>query len=133
MKVEIFTLCDYAINYNGSLCIIGTGEIFKSRHAGYVIRNKFLVYRIRFDANDSGKLRLGFSIFDDVGTTITHLAFDEFQPDYRNIYGFNSEIGIVPLETVSLPKLGVFSASLFANGELLASIPIFVFQTSGTG
>jgi hypothetical protein len=74
-----------------------------------------------------------FSISDDKGNEITHLAADEFQPDYQNVYGFNAETGVVPLETVVLQKLGVFSASLFANGGILASIPIFVFQSSGMG
>jgi hypothetical protein len=133
MKVEIFTLCDYAAQYGERLCIVGTGEIFRSKKSGYVIQSKFLVYRIRFEASDKGKLRLGFSILDDCGKTITQFALDEFEPVYKNIYGFNAEIGIVPLETVVLPNVGVFSACIFANGELLESIPLFVFQTSGTG
>lgn len=133
MKVEIFTLCDYATQHGDSLIIVGTGEIFRSKKKGYVIQNKFLAYRIRFEPKDKGGLRLGFSISDDTGKTITHLALDEFEPDYKNIYGFNAQTGVVPLETVVLPKLGVFSVSLSANGETLASIPIFVFQSVGTG
>jgi hypothetical protein len=134
MKIEIFTLCDYATDRgNKSLCIVDTGEIFQSKRGGYFFKYKFLAYRIRFEANDKPKLRLTFQISDSQGNNITTISTDEFEVVTKNIYGFNAETGVVTLENFSLPKSGVYSASLFANGELLASIPIFVFQSTGTG
>ena len=48
MVVEIFTLCDYAINENGKLTIVGTFDSFGSKDIPFVHDQCALVFKLRF-------------------------------------------------------------------------------------
>jgi len=65
VKVEIFTLCDYAVSVpGGKLTIVGTFDRLVVPQIPFQQPGFFIVGKFRFDADEVGEKRLKFSISD---------------------------------------------------------------------
>jgi len=51
MKAEIFTFCDFAAEYEGTLCIVGISEVFFANRFPLTIKSHFIAYKLRLGAD----------------------------------------------------------------------------------
>lgn len=71
MKVELLTLCDYAVAVpGGKLTIVGTFDRLTPPKLPFQQPSFFLVGKIRFDASEVGEKRLKFAFTDPDGKEI---------------------------------------------------------------
>lgn len=121
MKVDIFTLCDSAQEYNGKLVIVGTfnsiyAEQFPTLHPEFA-----LVARLVFDENERGKHHVNFSIKkNDEDIYIMHP--EEMIADTTPTEGKDTVINVVMKGVdIPIPSAGTYTISLRVDEKVWES------------
>jgi len=129
MEIEIFTLSDYAENFNGRLVIGGTFDLigaamFPTNHPSCALSLK-----MRFGEKEIGKhslqLRLidsnGNNIIPDLNTQVEVLAA-------QNGVSYSGVCCVFKLANVRFPSIGRYSFELYVDNEWTSALPINLMQ-----
>lgn len=117
MKIDIFTLCDSAQEYNGKLVIIGTfnnisAPQFPALHPGFS-----LVARIIFDETEKGIHQINFSIKKN-DADIYIMPPEQMTADTTETQGKDATINIVAKgDDIVIPAAGSYTVSLKVDGK----------------
>jgi hypothetical protein len=129
MKVDIFTLCQFANSEKGgNLNIIGAFQGFQLRQLPVVLPLCALAIRMRFEKVEEGPKKIRISIIDADGKAV----MPTLQAEMAVKVGANSSTATVPLvlliQPLKLPNFGEYSIDLAIDGRQEASTPLYVRQ-----
>ena len=128
MKLEIFTLCDSAVDYAGKLCILGAFDRIRSKEAPAVVQHCAVAARFRFHRIEDGAHRIRVTFADEDGKTVlpqvnaeVTVKFGEASPSVT----FNLVMGI---NTLKLERFGEYTVDLAVDGVHQGSLPLYLDQ-----
>ncbi|MFM8880251.1 MAG: DUF6941 family protein, partial [Verrucomicrobiota bacterium] len=70
LKLEIFTLCDSAVDYGGKVCILGAFDSVAAAEVPYTVTHCAVVARMRFHRIEEGNHKLRVTLADQDGKMI---------------------------------------------------------------
>jgi hypothetical protein len=129
MKVEIFTLCDFAsADAGGKLNVIGSFDHIWAMQVPVVWPLCALAAKMRFQMVEQGTKKIRISFIDADGTsvmpTLEAPIVVQFQP--------GESTATVPfvmiMQQIKLPHFGEYSIDLAIDGTQQASIPLIARQ-----
>ena len=131
MKVEVFSLCDFAsADAGGKLNVIG---IFDTIYAPNVpVTHGFcaLALRVRFDHVEEGNKKLKLSFIDSDGKPVMQ-SIETVLPVRMAANGSSASAQLVSIMSqISFPNFGEYAIELAIDGRQEASTPLFVRQVS---
>jgi hypothetical protein len=128
MKVDVFTLCDFAQTDRQKMTIVGAFSVVYSRQAPVVHPLCSLAIKMRFERIEEGEKRIRISIIDSDGKPILPTLEAQlnihFKPDDSVAM---SHIALL-IQQIKLPSFGEYSIDLAVDGRQEASTPLFVKQ-----
>lgn len=131
MEIQVATLCDSAVDYNGKLCVIGTFDQLFARQVPVVHPSCALALRLCFKPGDEGQHKLGIAFVDEDGQPIIK-PFEpvmEVRLPAENM--FITRNIVVNLQGLKLDKAGTYEVQISMDGNVLASIPLRVVLVEG--
>ena len=130
MKIDIFTLCDHAVNYGPKLCITGATDVIFAGQFPAVIQQAAIMAKMRFERHEQGMHTIKTSIIDADGKEVTNQPVVQvnvaFPPESPTGSELNMTFHIDNLRNVTIPKPGEYALSLFVDGSHVSTIPLFV-------
>jgi hypothetical protein len=128
MKLEILTICEFAANYNGKLCITGISDLFYSAKEPAKLQKCYLVYRVRYDPSEAGVHSLKVSVVDQDGKPVVPPLADKKTIQLREGSPGCIDTGIICLNGIPLPSFGEYSVELVVDDTPLASQPLYLLR-----
>ncbi len=130
MKLEILTLCHSASENTGNgIDIIAASDRVYSDCAPGKIKRCELFFRLRFDATEAGNHDVSISLIGEDGKSLMPSNKKQITAKLQNEYSTCTNLGIVGLNGVLLPKFGEYSLDFFVDGVAIGSQPLFFEQT----
>lgn len=130
MKLEIFTLCDSAVDYSGKLCVLGAFDHIRAKEAPHVVPLCSVVARMRFHRIEEGNHTLRVTLADEDGKTIVPNV--EAQVGVR--FGNKSQSAtfnlIMQINGLKLDTFGEYTVDLAVDGVHQGSIPLYFEQAN---
>lgn len=126
MKIEIFTLCDAATDYQGRLNLLGVFEGVAAPKTPVVRDRCCIVTRLRFTAEEAGSHQLKINIRNSKGIHLMPEMRAEFgvkMPANRNSVAVNM---ILNLNKLKIDEFGNHEIGLFMDDVLKGTIPLTV-------
>jgi hypothetical protein len=129
MKVELFTLCDFAqAEPTGKMNLLGTFDRIHAKEAP-IVRSVFAVAaRLRFEAHEEGTRTVALSFIDSDGQRVMPLLRAQFavkippgEPGVPLNY-----VMVVP--QIKLPRFGDYQIDLTVDDKVEATLPLYVRQ-----
>ncbi|HSJ04052.1 MAG: hypothetical protein ACAI34_15695 [Verrucomicrobium sp.] len=127
MQLLLATLCDFAADYQGKLCVTGAFDTLCAPQFPIVHPQCSLAVRFLFDAGDLGRRQVHIALLDDAGL--------EVMPAYTPVLEVAFPPGVVPFVTrnlvLNLQRLrfdhpGVYRFVIGLDGAELMSLPFRV-------
>jgi hypothetical protein len=126
LRIEIFTLCEGAVEQNGRLSLVGTYNTLNVATFPLTIALMTVVLRLRFGPGESGSHAIRFALIDtdgnslgaDVGGTILLCPDDEDRPYNHNL--------IVHLQSAQFAEPGEYAIDFHLDGKLEGRLPFFM-------
>ena len=128
MKIELFTVSDFAADYAGKLSIVGVFDTLFAKQAPVVHPHWCVAIKIRFEKIEEGQKRIRLSISDADGKAalpalempITAVVPDDTPSSTVNL--------VVNFAGAKFDNFGEHTLDLAVDGRHEASIPLFVRQ-----
>lgn len=128
MKVEMFVLCDAATEHMGKLNLLGTFDSIHARQVPAAHPFCAVAMRLRFERSERGDHRIRVNLIDADGQLVIpsldanlQVRFAEEAPSFAmNL--------ILNLQGIRFVRFGEYSIDLIADGQPVASLPLFVRQ-----
>ena len=125
MDIQLATLCDSAMDYNGKLCVLGTFDTIGSRALPVVHQNCVLAMRICFRSVDEGEHDLAIRIIDNDGQdAITPLPAVKFTINIPQEVDFVTRNMIFHFQALQFAKPGTYSLEISVDDDHLMSLPL---------
>jgi hypothetical protein len=121
MDVQILTLCDFAEDFGGKLCITGTFDTLRVADFSKAVSSYSIAARIAFDQGEIGHQEFVFAIRDEEGKDLVPEMRGGFDIGERNSFMGASNI-VLTMNGIRFPRAGVWFVSLSVNGSHLKSI-----------
>lgn len=133
MDIQVASLCDYAADYQGKLCIQGAFDTLFARQFPVVHPMCSLALRVCLTPEDAGDHKLGISIVDEDGVAL--------DPERMPITGdlkvalpegaaFFTRNLIMNFQGLKFEKTGNYSVDITLDEELVSRIPLRIVQVS---
>ncbi len=129
MKVELFTICDSAVEYNGKAVIVGTFNEVSSPSYPVNMPNFNLVARLSYERDESPIKEVSISSYhvDDTDLKIMNFKFPrnvdmKINPDKRNFINV-----MLKLDNIVIPKPGTYKIAI-SDGESVADIEFYAVR-----
>jgi hypothetical protein len=128
MKIELFTVSDFAADYGNKLTIVGIFDTIFSRQAPIVHPTWAFAIKVRFDKSEEGQKKIKLSISDEDGRTLI-TPFDvsvdaKTAPDH---YSGTFQV-VANIVGAKIERFGEYTINLAIDGQHEGSIPLFVRQ-----
>ena len=126
MDIQVATLCDAAVDYNGKLCVIGTFDQLFARQLPVVHPQCALALRICFKPADEGQHKLGIAFIDEDGRQV----IKPFEPTMEvrlppEGYFITRNI-VLNLQGLRFDKAGPYEVQISLDNQVMASVPLRV-------
>ncbi len=129
MDFQVSTLCDYAADYQGKLCVQGAFDTLFARQTPVVHPSCALALRITLTPEDEGDHKLGISIVDEDGEALDK----ERMPITGDLHvqlpegaSFFTRNLIMNFQGLTFEKAGTYSVDISLDGEILTRVPLRV-------
>lgn len=129
MKVEVFTLCDAAADYQGRLSILGIFNFFFAKDLPASHPHCAVALRLRLIKAEEGKHSLILHIVDEDGTLIIPALNGEFGVKLPENERAGTVNLVLNLQGLSFNHLGEYAINLVIDGQEIGSIPFWVKQS----
>jgi hypothetical protein len=126
MEIQVATLCDSAMDYNGKLCVLGTFDTICSRGTPVVHPQCALALRICFRPGDEGTRRLAIRFIDADGKQLMPPIGTQIQVKLPDDGYFVTRNIVLNLQRLKFEEVGHFSIDISADGEMLTRVPLRV-------
>ncbi|MEZ5301629.1 MAG: hypothetical protein R3F11_13405 [Verrucomicrobiales bacterium] len=149
MDVQVATLCDSAMDYNGKLCVLGTFDTICSRGTPIIHPQCSLALRICFRPGDEGTHQFEIALIDADGQLVRHQAPGKFgEPEMNPTLHLRPKINIrfpgedsyfitrnivLNLQRLKLDEAGQYSIDVSVDGEILTRVPLRVMLVEERG
>jgi hypothetical protein len=134
MDIQLATLCDSAMDYNGKLCVLGTFDTIGSRQLPVVHQNCALALRVLFRGEDEGTHNLSLRIVDadgkDAMPQLPPVQFDVRVPQEVDFITRNM---VLHFQALQFNAPGTFSLEVGVDGETRAQLPLRVIYVAPEG
>lgn len=129
MKVEIFTLCDFASSdAGGKLNVIGVFDSIYAREAPATYGLCALAIRIRFDKIEEGLKKLKISFVDSDGNPVMPAMEMQIQVQIPPLLQQANVQVVFLIPQVKFSNFGEYSVDLAIDSRQEASTPLYVRQ-----
>jgi hypothetical protein len=140
MDLQVATLCDSAVDYNGKLCVLGTFDTICAAKFPVVHAQCALAMRICFRPEDEGSREFRIRIIDADGGVIVSIppekgdganpaiGIDVKLPDDGYFLSRNLVFNLFRLK---FENQGQYSIDITCDGQLLARIPLRIMMLAG--
>jgi hypothetical protein len=129
MDIQIATLCDSAMDYNGKLCVMGTFDTIASRQLPVVHQNCALALRVLFRPSDEGTHALGLRVVDEAGAdAIPALPPVQFEVRLPQEADFITRNMVLHFQALQFPNGGTFNLEISINNKIVSKLPIRVLH-----
>lgn len=133
MDIQVASLCDYAADYQGKLCIQGSFDTLFARQFPVVHPMCALALRMCLLPEDQGDHKLGISIVDEDGVAL--------DPERMPILGdlkialpegasFFTRNLIMNFQGLKFEKTGNYAIEITLDGEVEKRIPLRIVQVA---
>lgn len=127
MDFQVSTLCDYAADYQGKLCIQGAFDSLFSRQFPVVHPACSLALRICLGPEDQGEHKLAITIVDEDGKALDAERMPiegNMQVSLPEGVSFMTRNLIMNFQGLRFEKEGTYSVDISVDGELATRIPL---------
>lgn len=128
MKVELFSLCEYASDMQGKLNVFGTFDSIRTHNVPIVYPICHLASRIRYERSEKGKHNFEIYFVDEDGRSIIPEIKGEMEvkiPEDQLSAAINLVIG---LGQIQFNKTGKYSVDLVIDGRHEHSLPLTILN-----
>ncbi|AOS44685.1 hypothetical protein Verru16b_01752 [Lacunisphaera limnophila] len=127
MKVEVLTLCDYAVAVpGGKLTIVGTFDRLALPKLPHQQPSFYLVAKVRFDITEAGEKRLQFTFTDPDGKQIAALPEMKVPVKLREEDYTAAMQVVLRINGLPLSQAGDHSVNLVIDGTREASVSLTI-------
>jgi hypothetical protein len=126
MDIQVASLCDSAVEYDGKLCLLGTFDTIITAVTPAVHQQCSLALRLLFRKEEEGPHTVAVLFVDEDGRSIVppmETTFDILLPE--DIY-FATRNLILNLQQLPFPRPGAYSIDVSVDKRQMASIPVQV-------
>ncbi len=129
MDVQIASLCDAAVDYNGKLCLMGTFDTIMASQFPSTHPYCSIAMRIVFQDSEQGRHQLKVTLIDADG----HNLLPKLEPvlDVRmpeNMFFATTNL-VFNLQGMKFERPGQYSIDLTMDGNIIARIPLQVLPS----
>lgn len=131
MKLEVFALCDAAVDYAGKLSLLGAFDGIFAREAPVLHPQCAIALRLRVARVEEGKHHLVLNFIDADGRLVMPSVNANFEvriPPDRESIAVNLVLNIHQLR---FERFGEHAVDLAVDGRQEGSLPLMVVQRSG--
>lgn len=130
MKTDLFSLCDFAADYNGKLSVIGVFDSLYTQQDAGAVRQCSVALRLRYEKKDEGKHTIKLTLSDAEGKTTAKLV--ETEIDLRASETAPTSIVQLALHigNLSLPHIGIYSLDLHVDSRQVDSTPLYLYKVN---
>ncbi len=129
MEIEVFALCDAAVDYQGRLSILGIFDSIFAANIPAVHPQCSVALRLRFSRIEEGKHKLSLHIVDTDGRLIIPQLDGEFAIQLQEPDRQGSVNLVLNLQGLSFTTYGEYAVNLAIDGRELGSLPFWVKQS----
>jgi hypothetical protein len=127
VKVEVLTLCDYAVAVpGGKLTIVGTFDRLAVPKLPHQQPSFYLVAKVRFDITEAGEKRLQFTFTDPDGKQIAALPEMKVPVKLREEDYTAAMQVVLRINGLPLAQTGDHSVNLVIDGQREASVSLTI-------
>jgi hypothetical protein len=128
MKLEIFTLCDSAVDYGNRLCILGAFDGIKAKEVPYVHPHCAVTARLRFHRIEEGHHRLRVTFADEDGKAV--IPSVETDITVRFVEGVQTMVVnlVLGINGLKLQNFGEYTVDMAVDNVHVGSLPLIVDQ-----
>ena len=129
MKVEIFSLCDFATSDSGGkLTIVGVFDAIWAREVPATHGLCAIALRVRFDRIEEGLKKLKVSFIDSDGNPVMPALEMQIQVQVPPIFQQANVQVVFLIPQIKFPNFGEYAIDLAIDSRQEASTPLFVRQ-----
>jgi hypothetical protein len=133
MDVQIATLCDFAVDYNGKMVISGTFDALAAKALPVVHGQCALAMRICLTPEDTGKHAMAINIIDEDGTSIDVQKMPikaEMPVQVPEEVPFVTRNLVLNFQGLRFPRAGIYSVDVTIDDELVVRLPLRIVQVN---
>lgn len=127
MKIQMFVLCDAAIDNQGKMSLLGTFDRIFSKQAPVVHRSCAVATIIRFDRIEEGTHTIKCTFCNEDGKLVMPALEGNVTISFQSGTNTMSHNMILNIQGLKLESYGEYSIDLAVDGRHEASIPLYVF------
>ena len=124
MEVEIFTLSDYAENFNGKLTIVGTFDAINSNVFPVIQPICALSLRLRFSEKETGNHKVTIRLIDKSSKELNKIDGDLTVMNPVNGSNYSSVNLVMKFNNLKFETEGQYSFELLIDGEWQRGLPL---------
>jgi hypothetical protein len=129
MEIQVATLCDYATDYGGKLCVMGTFDTIAAHQLPVIHPHCALALRVCFKLGDEGHHKFSIRFIDADGNNVIDPPFEPtIDVSFPNDAYFITRNIIIAMQRLKFERAGHYSIDISANGELPSRIPVRIMQ-----
>ena len=129
MKVEIFSICDFAsCDSGGKMNIIGVFNTVAAREKPIIYGLCAVALRIRFEKVEEGPKKIKLTFVDADGSPIMPVIEPQFNVQFPPMASTANAQIVTIIQQIRFPSFGEYSLDLAIDGRQEASTPFYVHQ-----
>lgn len=125
LKLEIFTLCDSAVDYGGKVCILGAFDSVTAGEAPYTLAHCAVVARMRFHRIEEGNHKLRVTLADQDGRMIMPNVDAQVGVRFRETSQSATFNFVMQINGLKLDQFGEYTVDLAVDGVHQGSLPLY--------
>ena len=129
LKLEIFTLCDSAVDYGGKVCILGAFDSVAAAEAPYTVSHCAVVARMRFHRIEEGNHKLRVTLADQDGKMIMPNVDAQVGVRFTEKAQSATFNLVMQINGLKLDQFGEYTVDLAVDGVHQGSLPLYFAQT----
>ena len=129
LKLEIFTLCDSAVDYGGKVCILGAFDSVASAEAPYTVTHCAVVARMRFHRIEEGNHKLRVTLADQDGKMIMPNVDAQVGVRFTEKAQSATFNLVMQINGLKLDQYGEYTVDLAVDGVHQGSLPLYFSKT----
>jgi hypothetical protein len=131
MDIQIATLCDFAVDYNGKMVISGTFDALAAKAVPVVHPQCALAMRICLLPEDTGDHKMTINIIDEDGNSIDAKSMPiraDMPVQVPDEVPFLTRNLVLNFQGLKFPYAGIYSVDITVDGELVMRLPLRIVQ-----
>lgn len=125
LKLEIFTLCDSAVDYGGKVCILGAFDSVAAAEAPYTVTHCAVVARMRFHRIEEGNHKLRVTLADQDGKMIMPNVDAQVGVRFTEKAQSATFNLVMQINGLKLEQFGEYTVDLAVDGVHQGSLPLY--------